>query len=64
MWNSFLVFKAMSTQWRVGMSGATGLDYGCLPQVMDFIGVSEDKATVFADIQVMESVALSIINKR
>ncbi|WP_425286327.1 DUF1799 domain-containing protein [Candidatus Fukatsuia endosymbiont of Tuberolachnus salignus] len=29
IWPSFLVMRAMSTQWRTGMAGPTGLDYGC-----------------------------------
>ncbi|MCL8357250.1 DUF1799 domain-containing protein, partial [Enterobacter hormaechei subsp. xiangfangensis] len=27
MWKSFTIFSALATQWRVGASGATGLDY-------------------------------------
>ncbi|MDN0096559.1 DUF1799 domain-containing protein [Yersinia rohdei] len=63
VWPAFNVIRAMSTQWRTGMSGPTGLDYGCLSQVMDWVGV-ESKATVFDDIRHMESVALSVIHKR
>lgn len=62
IWPSFEVFRAMSTQWRTGVNGVTGLDYNCLPQVMDWLGV-EDKATVFSDIRVMESAALATIHK-
>ncbi|MFA9949159.1 DUF1799 domain-containing protein [Dentiradicibacter hellwigii] len=29
------VFMAMQTQWRIGMGGATGLDYSALPVVED-----------------------------
>lgn len=34
------VFIAMQTQWRVGMAGATGLDYVVLPTVLDMLGVT------------------------
>jgi uncharacterized membrane protein YbjE (DUF340 family) len=49
----------MSTQWRVGMSGATGLDYNALPVVMRLSGVaSADRAGVFEDVRTLESAAL------
>ncbi|MEA9445447.1 DUF1799 domain-containing protein [Candidatus Fukatsuia symbiotica] len=63
IWPSFLVMRAMSTQWRTGMAGPTGLDYGCLPQVMTLLGV-EPHATVFDDIRTLESIALSLIHSR
>lgn len=62
IWPSFEVFRAMSTQWRTGVNGVTGLDYNCLPHVMDWLRI-EDKATVFSDICVMESAALATIHK-
>ena len=33
-WQAFSVFEAMSTQWRTGMGGASGLDYAAIPAVM------------------------------
>jgi hypothetical protein len=63
VWPSFLLFRAMSTQWRTGMNGPTGLDYGCLPQVMSMMDI-ENTAAVFEDIRIMERVALAIIHKR
>ncbi|NHB98664.1 DUF1799 domain-containing protein [Photorhabdus stackebrandtii] len=61
VWGSFLVFQAMSTQWRTGACGATGLDYNVLAQVMDLIDV-KDRTTVFNDIGVMEREALIIMH--
>jgi len=50
----------MSTQWRVGMNGATGLDYNALPVVMRFGGViPADRATVFEEVRIMEDAALT-----
>lgn len=50
----------MSTQWRTGMSGATGLDYNALPVVMRFGGVpATDRSTVFEEVRVMEDAALT-----
>ncbi|PHM46628.1 DUF1799 domain-containing protein [Xenorhabdus miraniensis] len=63
VWNSYLVFGAMRTQWRVGMNGATGLDYSPLNQVMDYLNIN-DRATVFNDIRVMEIKSLEVMHKK
>lgn len=56
---SFAVFEAMGTQWRTGMSGATGLDYQALPVVMGMLDVEQDQhQVIFADVRVMEQAAL------
>ena len=56
---AFAVFNSMSTQWRAGMSGATGLDYTSLPVVMDLEGVeADDRKQVFRDVRTMEQEAL------
>ena len=58
------MFIAMSTQWRVGMSGATGLDYGALPGVLRMSGIArKDWAEVFEGVRVMEDAALQIMQK-
>ncbi|EPI2106541.1 MULTISPECIES: DUF1799 domain-containing protein [Providencia] len=62
VWESYLVFSAMSTQWRVGMNGATGLDYSVIPNVLDLLNI-KSKATIFDDLRVMELKALELINK-
>jgi hypothetical protein len=62
VWPSFCVFRSASTQWRTGMSGATGLDYNCLPWLMK-IGEIEDEAAALSDIRVMERAALTIMHK-
>lgn len=59
---AFTVFSALATQWRVGASGATGLDYNVLPWVFQLHGV-EDAAACMADLQVMESEALKVMHK-
>jgi hypothetical protein len=62
VWESYLVFSAMSTQWRVGMNGATGLDYSVISNVLDLLNI-KSKATIFDDLRVMELKALELINK-
>lgn len=62
VWESYLVFSAMSTQWRVGMNGATGLDYSVIPNVLELLNI-KNKATIFDDLRVMELKALELINK-
>lgn len=52
----------MSTQWRTGMGGITGLDYNVLPWLMKLNGV-EDEVTALTDIRVMESVTLKIMHQ-
>jgi hypothetical protein len=51
----------MGTQWRVGMAGATGLDYAALPAVMRFTGVpAKERSQVFEGIRVMEDAVLDM----
>ena len=58
--DAFYVFESMATQWRVGMAGATGLDYAAMPVVMDMVGVRSKRRTeVFASVQIMEQEALA-----
>ena len=62
--SSVNVFIAMSTQWRVGMNGATGLDYTAMPSVMKFTGVKKkDRSDVFNDVRTMEDAALTQMQK-
>ena len=62
---SFKVFNAMSTQWRVGMNGYTGLDYNALPVVMRLLGIKRNEyAQIFDDVRLMESAAMQEINKK
>lgn len=61
----FSVFTAMQTQWRIGMGGPTGLDYGAVPVVMELYAVPEkDRRQVFDDLRVMESEALKVFNEK
>lgn len=59
------VFIAMSTQWRTGMNGATGMDYSALPEVMRMTGIPRrDWSELFEAIRVMEDAALEQMRKK
>lgn len=61
-WKAFLTFDAMSTQWRCGAIGATGLDYNCLPLVAQSVGVKKKELPdILGDIRVLESEALKVM---
>lgn len=54
-WSSFLIFEAMSTQWRHGYTGPIGLDYGVLKNVMRLLDIpTVEFSSRFADIREME----------
>lgn len=58
-WNTFNLFHALTTQWRVGMGGATGLDYSVIPAVGKMLGFKNKQINeMFSDLQVMENEAL------
>lgn len=53
------VFTSMQTQWRVGASGATGLDYSTLPFVFRMTDTPRNKwPDVFDDLRILENTAL------
>ena len=50
------------TQWRVGMSGPTGLDYAAVYPLLDRKATDSDEwEQLFDDLRVMESAALEAI---
>jgi len=53
------VFLAMETQWRIGMSGPTGLDYAALPVALRMARAPRAEwAQLMADVRVMETSAM------
>ena len=59
------LFSSLSTQWRIGVAGPTGLDYNVLFTRMDRMGLSEEGyERLFQDIRVIEGEALAILNNR
>jgi hypothetical protein len=62
---AFNLFSGMSTQWRVGACGPTGLDYMVLYHRMDRLKLKPRQyAQIESDIQTMEVAALSEINRK
>lgn len=58
-------FSGLLTQWRIGMAGATGLDYSAIPFVLEMGGVARiDWPQVFDDIRVMEVEALNCMREQ
>ena len=59
------LFCRLSTQWRVGAGGATGLDYAAIYPLMDRLGLPPDEwDLLLADVQVLERAALSEMNRK
>lgn len=55
------VFMAMQTQWRIGMGGATGLDYSVLPVVEARLNVPKKRrAECFKGLQIIEREVLRV----
>jgi Phage related hypothetical protein (DUF1799). len=60
-----LALIAMDTQWRVGPSGPTGLDYTALPFVLRMHAVPRgDWPDTFDRVRVLEAEALSVMRKK
>lgn len=63
-WHPMRVFSAMSTQWRTGMNGATGLDYAVLPEIWRRTKTPPaDRDDVFDCLQIMEVAALDHMHR-
>ncbi len=55
------MFFALSTQWRVGMGGLTGLDYNALPALFSLLGIKKkSRRELFFGLREMERAALNV----
>lgn len=62
---AFNLFRSLSTQWRVGACGITGLDYGPMYHKMDRMDLTESEYEQLEnDMQTLEVEALTVINKK
>lgn len=63
-YDAFNLFSQLSTQWRVGVAGATGLDYNVIPSVGKMLGYKKkDVNAMFPDIRIMENEALTTMRE-
>lgn len=62
-WDAVMLFNRAQTQWRVGMAGATGLDYAGVRTLMD-LHSPEDPVDCFERVQVMELETLRAMDER
>jgi hypothetical protein len=59
------LFSRLSTQWRTGMGGPTGLDYTLPLKLMDRMQLNEkDYDEMIDDLTVMEMAALNEMSKK
>jgi hypothetical protein len=64
-WPVFCLFEQVRTQWRsAGMGGVLGLDYTVVFRLLDRIAEGTDWDEMLDDLRVMETAAMSTINKR
>lgn len=62
--HAYELLVSMSSQWRMGPTGPTGLDYAALPAVLRLAGIPRaDWTDTFEALRVMESEALSVMNE-
>ncbi|MEZ0194285.1 DUF1799 domain-containing protein [Pseudomonas qingdaonensis] len=61
-WPAFRLFEALSTQWRLGQGGPSGLDYAAVPITALMLGIKRrELAAVFPDLRIMEHEALAVM---
>lgn len=62
-WDIVIMFLRMMTQWNIGFSGATGLNYQSLEWLCKLYAV-KDSVAIFEGVQLMEMAALSAMNSK
>jgi hypothetical protein len=62
-WPAVSMFLKVQTQWRVGMGGVIGLDYGAVRWLFELEGVSKP-AELLEDLQVIEAKVVEILSQR
>ena len=62
-WEAVQMFVRCQTQWRIGMAGPIGLDYGAVNWLLRLYEV-EDHRSVLEDLQTMEAAVLVTMSKR
>jgi Phage related hypothetical protein (DUF1799) len=64
-WPAFQLFTFLSTQWRTGFAGPTGLDYLAMYRAVDELDLTpEDRRDVIDCVRVMEAAALEFFQEQ
>lgn len=64
-WEVLMLFLRVSTQWRIGMAGPTGLDHGVTLGLLSLYSVEESKRVeLFEGVRIMEDAALDEMARR
>jgi len=64
-WASVMLFIDLTTQWRVGVNGATGIDYAVIPHVLSMRRVRRALwPELFDDVREMEREVLDVFAAR
>lgn len=62
---AYRLFRDLQTQWRIGSTGPTGLDYGVLFHKLDRMRLADEEyITLEEDIRVMEYEALAAMHEK
>jgi hypothetical protein len=62
-WEAVQMFLRLQTQWRMGMNGVIGLDYGAAKWLFRLYAVKvKDQRSLLEDLQVMEAAAMEKLN--
>lgn len=62
-WPVVELFLRCQTQWRIGMSGPVGLDYGAVAWVLKLTAEEASHRSLLEDLQIMEGAVLGFIAK-
>ena len=62
-WQVLTIFLQVQTQWRSGMSGLIGLDYGAVAWVLKLVAAEDEQLALLQDLQTMEHAVLSFFAK-
>jgi hypothetical protein len=62
-WAAVQMFLRLQTQWRMGMNGVIGLDYGAAEWLFRLYAVKvKDQRSLLEDLQVIEAAAMAKLN--
>lgn len=63
-WPVLDLFLRCQTQWRIGMNGVTGLDYGAVAWVLRLYAAEDQHRVLLEDLQVMEGAVIAFVNQQ